>query len=245
LFLTELAVSDFELLRTHLMPFQLRAGESLYSAGDDIDNVIFPHSGVVSLNIPLREDAGTGAILVGCDGMIGGFAAVAAAPASCDAQVQIAGEASRMSASAFRYVLDQSPAIRRLAARFDAAVLAQAQQTALCNAAHPVDARICRSLLEIQDRVGDNRVPLTQATLSQLLGVRRTTVTLMAGRLEAAGVLNCRRGAIQIVSRNELQRRSCGCYACLKNYTAGLFAAVEPAAPMPMSRVMDEGREAV
>jgi CRP-like cAMP-binding protein len=201
----------------------MRAGDVLHHPGDPVENVVFPHSGVVAMSVRLANKARAGALLVGRDGIIGGFAAVALAPAICEAEVHISGTASRMSAAAFRYVLDQSPAIRQLTARFDAAMLAQAQQTALCNAVHPVDARLCRWLLECQDRGGDGRVPLTQATLAQLLGVRRTTVTLMAGRLEAAGVLNCRRGALQIVNRNELQRRSCECYAHLKNYQNEVF----------------------
>jgi CRP-like cAMP-binding protein len=176
------------------------------------------------MSVRLADNARAGALLVGRDGIIGGFAAAASAPAICNAEVHIAGTASRMSAAAFRYLLDQSPAIRRIAARFNAAMLAQAQQTALCNAVHPVDARLCRCLLEVQDRVDDGRVPLTQATLAQLLGVRRTTVTLMAGRLEVAGVVSCRRGAVQIVDRDELQRRSCECYAHLKNYRTEVCA---------------------
>jgi CRP-like cAMP-binding protein len=187
----------------------MRVGDVLHHPGGPVENVVFPHSGVVAMSVRLANNARAGALLVGRDSIVGGFAAAALAPAICDAEVHIAGTASRMSAAAFRYLLDQSPSIRRTAARFDAAMLAQAQQTALCNAVHPVDARLCRWLLEVQDRVGDSRVPLTQATLAQLLGVRRTTVTLMAGRLEAAGVVTCRRGAVQIVDGNELQRRSC------------------------------------
>jgi CRP-like cAMP-binding protein len=203
----------------------MRAGHVLHHPGDLVENVVFPHSGVVAMSVRLTDNSRAGALLVGCDGVIGGFAAVASAPAICDAEVHISGTASRMSAAAFRYVLDQSPAIRQLAARFDAAMLAQAQQTGLCNAVHPVDARLCRWLLELQDRVSDGRVPLTQATLAQLLGVRRTTVTLMAGRLEAAGVLSCRRGAVQIIDRNELQHRSCECYHHLRAYRTEVFGA--------------------
>jgi hypothetical protein len=68
---------------------------------------------------------------------------------------------------------------------------------------------------------------LTQATLGQLLSVRRTTVTLVAGRLEAAGVLHCRRGYMQIMDREELERHACDCYAHLKRYMAKLFAPAQ------------------
>ncbi len=132
-----------------------------------------------------------------------------------------------MHTSAFRHALEQNASLRSLAAKFDSAMLAHAQQTALCNAAHPVEARICRSLLEVQDRCGASTIPFTQAMLGQLLSVRRTTVTLVAGRLEAAGVLQCRRGYMQIIDREELERHACECYGHLKRYMAKLFAPVE------------------
>jgi CRP-like cAMP-binding protein len=222
-FLAALSASERELFRSHLVPFEMRVGDCLHYTGDLIGDVAFPHSGLVVMTIPLRDDAGAGGILVGRDGIVGAFAAAAAAPAICDAEVQIAGRASRMPASVFRHILDQNPAIRSLAAKFDGAVLAQAQQTALCNAAHPVEARICRWLLEVQDRCGGSKIPLTQATLAQMLGVRRTTVTLVNGHLEAAGILNCRRGFVEVISREKLEQGSCECYAHTRNYLTRLF----------------------
>jgi CRP-like cAMP-binding protein len=186
--------------------------------------VVFPHSGLVAMTMSLRDGTGAGVILIGRDGIVGGFAATALAPATCDAEVHIPGQASRMSASAFRYVLDQSPAIRCLAARFDSAMMAQSQQTALCNAAHSVEARIGRLLLEVHDRADSDRLPLTQNSLAQTLGVRRTTVTLAVGRLEMAGAVICRRGHVQISNREELERHSCECYRHMKRYMATLFA---------------------
>ena len=224
-FLSQLSMSEFALLRSHLTSFDLHVGDRLHEVGSRVDEVVFPHSGLVAMTMSLRDGTGAGVILIGRDGLVGGFAAAAWAPATCDAEVLIAGQASRMSASAFRYVLDQSPGIRSLAARFDSAMMAQSQQTALCNAAHSVEARICRLLLEVHDRGDSNRVPLTQSSLAQTLGVRRTTVTLVAGRLEAAGALTCRRGYVQIMSREELKRRSCECYEHVQRYVARLFAS--------------------
>lgn len=200
-FLAALGRAEYESLRPHLAPYDLRIGRRLHYCGDEIEEVIFPHSGLVALMVPSRDDTGTLVLMVGCDGVVGGFAAAANAPATCDAEVHIAGEASRISATVFRRALDEQPGMRRTAACFDSLMLAQAQQTALCNAVHPVEARICRWLLEVHDRSSNSRVPLTQSTVAQMLGVRRTTVTLVAGRLELAGVLTCRRGFLQIHSR--------------------------------------------
>lgn len=223
-FLSELQTPELALLQPHLAPLELRTGDCLQHFGKLIEDVIFPHSGLTVMTIPLCKSDGAGVGLVGREGMIGGFAAAASTSAICDTEVCIAGEASRMSASAFCRILDQSVTIRRCAARYDTAMLAQAQQIALCNATHSVTARICRWLLEIQDRNGGNKVPLTQSTLAQLLGVRRTTVTLVAGRLEDADVLRCRRGHMEIINSDELKRHSCDCYTHLKSCLATLYA---------------------
>jgi CRP-like cAMP-binding protein len=223
-FLAELSPAEYELFRPHLTSFTLKLGERLQDLGDAVEQVVFPHDGLVAMTMPLRNGGGGGAILVGREGFVGGFGAAAMAPALCDADVYIGGRAARMSASAFRYVLDHSPVVSRLAVRHSAALMVQAHQTALCNAAHPVEARIARALLDVLDRGGGVDVPLTQSTLAHMLGVQRTTVNLAAGRLEAEGVINCRRGYMQIVRREQLERHACECYRHVKAYMSRLFA---------------------
>jgi len=227
-FLAELSAGDFDLLRPHLTGFDLAVGGQLQHAGAPIKQVIFPHGGLIAMTMPLRNGGGGGAILVGSEGVLGGLEAAAAAPAMCDADVYIRGRAAQISASAFRHVLDQSPTIRRLAGRYNAALTAQAHQTALCNAAHPVEARVSRWLLEVLDRGPGFDVHLTQGALALMLGVQRTTVNLAVGRLEAAGIINCRRGYIQIIRREQLERHACECYGNIKSYLSHLFAVPAP-----------------
>lgn len=234
LFLAGLSGQDFALVRPHLSRKELRVGETLHYCGNEVDEVIFPQSGLVVMSAPLRDGAGVGLALVGAEGNIGALSVAASAAATCDGEVLIAGQASRISASAFRYVLDQSATLRRRAAQFDNALMAQAQQIALCNAAHSVEARICRWLLDVQDRSGESRIPFTQSAWGRMLAVRRTTVTLVAGRLEAAGLLTCRRGYMTITDRAALQLHSCECYGHLKNHTVRLVAE-------PHDRAMVEG----
>jgi|ERR1051326_1719576 CRP-like cAMP-binding protein len=230
-FLAELSAADYELFRPHLTSFVLNIGDRLQDLGAPVEHVVFPHNGLVAMTMPLRSGGGGGAILVGRDGFVGGFAAAATAPAMCDAEVYIGGRAARMSGSAFRYILDQSAGVRRLAGRYNAALMVQAHQTALCNAAHPVEARISRWLLEVLDRSGGFDVPLTQSTLAHMLGVQRTTVNLAAGRLEIAGVINCRRGYMQIARHETLERHACECYRNVKAYVSRLHALPATAVP--------------
>lgn len=217
LFLSGLSAEDFSLLRGHLAPIELRAGDVLQRCGDRINEVVFPHSGVAAIKASLRQGAGAGIALIGRDGFVGGFAADASAPATCDCEILIAGKASRIAAREFRNALDCSPTLRHWASLFDNALMAQAQQTAVCNATHSVEARMCRWLLEMQDRNEGARIPLTQGIVADLLGVRRTTITLVAGHLEAAGAINCHRGFMEVVDRVALEKCCCECHTQLKS----------------------------
>ena len=226
-FLAGLRPDDLTLVRPHLSRKELRAGDNLGFCGDPIEEVVFPHSGLVVMTAPLGDEAGAGIALIGCEGFVGGLPAIASAPASCDSEVLISGQASRMSASAFRHCLNQSLTLRNWAAQFNNAMMVQAQRTAVCNAAHSVEARICRWLLEVCDRSSEDRIPFTQSTWGRLLAVRRTTVTLVAGRLETAGLINCRRGYMKVVDRTALEQHCCKCYGRMKYRAPQPIAAQE------------------
>ena len=234
-FLAALPAAVYGLFRPYLTTMKLTTGERLQGLGSTVEQVVFPHDGLIALTMPLRNGAGGGAVLLGRKGILGVIEAAADAPAMCDAEVLIAGGAAQMSASSFRLILDQSPAIRRLAARYTVALMVQAHQTALCNAAHPLEARTARLLLEVQDRWGEPDVPLTQTTLSRMLAVQRTTLNQAVGDLEAAGSIECHRGSIAIVRRDLLERHACDCYRSLKSYISTLFAV--PVAAVPASQI--------
>lgn len=234
-FLSELSTAEYGALRSHMAPLELRVGHCLHYLGDSVEEVVFPHSGLVAMSMPLRDNPGAAAALIGRDGLIGALPALAGAPAASDAVVHVAGQASRMSTASFRAVLDQNPSLRRRVARYTHALVAQSQQNALCHAVHPVEARICRWLLAIQARCAGERVTMTQSTLAQMLGVRRTTVTLVAGRLEALGVIRCHRGYMEIVDQHELEQHSCECQSMLNGYVSRLLTT--PADGIPAADV--------
>jgi CRP-like cAMP-binding protein len=98
-------------------------------------------------------------------------------------------------------------------------LLAQVQQTAGCNALHRAEERLARWLLQTRDRVDSDRIPLTQEFLSQMLGVRRTTVTLLAKGLQREGLIRYRRGRVEIINRNGLEQAACECYHIIQQRT--------------------------
>ncbi len=228
-FLRGLPQPEMAALRLHLVPLRLRAGDLLHDFAAPVQRVVFPHSGVVALGIPGPGGTGPG-ILVGREGLIGGFTAASGCPATCAAEVRIGGEAHCIPAGAFRDLVEDCPRIWRQLAIHEIATLVQVQQAALCHASHSVEARVCRCLLEIRDRIGSDRVPLTQSVLAQMLGVRRTTITLVAGQLEKTGALQCFRGFMVIRSAELLKRYCCDCPAQLHDYQHAAFLAERRAA---------------
>ena len=73
-------------------------------------------------------------------------------------------------------------------------------------------ARLCRWLLQCADRAGRDELPLTQDSLAQMLGIRRTTVTLLARSMQVRGLITYRRGRILILDRDGLEECACECY---------------------------------
>ena len=130
--------------------------------------------------------------------------------------VQVEGIASILDVDTLRTVADQSVAFRTTLIRHEQAQFAQAQQSAACNVSHSVEARLSRWLLRTRDATGSDTLGLTQEFLAQMLGVRRTSVSLVANTLQAAGLIRYRRGRIEITNLEGLQETSCECYETVK-----------------------------
>src|SRR5258708_40241459 len=108
----------------------------------------------------------------------------------------------------------------------------QFQHVAACNALHPVEARMARWLLHIRDRIDGNAISLTQEALSQLLGVRRTTVTLVVGKLRASGAVRSdRRGFVEI-DRPRREETACEGYKVMRPQYYQIFSPEAIEAPI-------------
>jgi CRP-like cAMP-binding protein len=138
--------------------------------------------------------------------------------------VQVAGTASVIELPLMRAAVATSKSLRMTLYQHDQLMLVQAQQSTACNAKHEVEARLCRWLLKTRDLMASDTINLTQEFLAQMLGVRRTSVTLAARNLQAAQLIKYRRGHIQILDLDGLEEASCECYAAVKNQTARLLA---------------------
>ena len=196
----------------------LAQGHVCFDAGDPIEEIYFPTSGLISLVADMEKGNVVGAGMVGREGAVGIQSAVGRRYAFTRTIVQIPGSFYTVSAEALRRVLQTSPEAQALVAHYTDVLLAEAQQLAACNAIHPALARLAGLLLQCADRVGSEQFPLTQDFLAEMLGVRRTSVTLQAQDLQRRGVIKYRRGKIAIIDRPALESCACECYRTVKAY---------------------------
>jgi CRP-like cAMP-binding protein len=214
--LASLNPADFELLRPHLKSVALDHEAVLFDVGDRVDRVYFPSTGIISLVVPLTSGQAIEAAMVGRDSMLGAAVALDVQVSLNKAIVQLAGVGLTLDVERFRDAAEKSPEFRTIVTRHEQALFAQAQQSAACNAAHTVEARLSRWLLRSRDASGSDTLDLTQEFLAQMLGVQRSTVSIVANSLQQAGLITYRRGRIEIVDLNGLQRNSCECYEAVK-----------------------------
>ena len=197
-------------------------------AGEAVEQVYFPHAGMISLLAVMTDGQSIETATVGHEGVVGANAGFGAHVSFTRAVVQAPLTTSRLAAAEFRAITRQSEPLRALLASYAEVLLSQVQQTAACNALHAIEARLARWLLQTHVRVDGDVLPLTQEFLSQMLGVRRTTVNLIARQLQATGTITLRRGRIIITDRDALEAVACECYAVVRERLETVLAGTAP-----------------
>jgi CRP-like cAMP-binding protein len=210
---------DRERLSEQMQPFTLDRGEVLHQAGAPVHHVYFPTSGLVSLLTVMKDGRAVETGILGADGVVGGAVAFGQPVALHEATVQISGQSLRLPTAAFVSACRSSPALTAAVQSVQFVLLLAAQQNAACHALHEVEARLCRWLLGAADVVGSPTLELTHAFLSQMLGVRRSSVTDAAKKLQATGAVRFRRGTVEIRDSERLKHSACECYEFLRRET--------------------------
>jgi CRP-like cAMP-binding protein len=223
--LATLTAADRDALLPHLRVVELPQEMVLFEAGKPVKAIYFPHFGIVSLVVDLASGDMIEAAMVGKDGVVGGSAALNGDLSLNKAVVQLTGRASVVDVDRVRALAESSVVFRTALMRHEQFVMAQAQQSAACNASHAVEARISRWLLRCRDLAGSNDIALTQEFLAEMMGVRRTSVSLVANTLQQAGLIKYRRGHIRVLDVEGLQDAACECYETVKAHANRLLIA--------------------
>jgi CRP-like cAMP-binding protein len=210
--LADLPRDEYGRLLTHLQKVSLPLKDILYEANGPIPHVFFPLHGVVSLVILMDGDISLEVGTIGNEGMVGTPVFLGSDSSPTRAISQVPGEALRMEVKVFQEEMRRGGPLYGLVQRYTQAMINQISQSVVCNHRHSVQKRMCRWLLLSHDRVGVDKFRLTHEFLAQMLGVRRPTVTSVAGTLQKAGLVRYHRGEITVLDRKGLEAASCECY---------------------------------
>ena len=215
-FLLSLSPQDRGLLQPHLKPLRLPLGAPLFKADDDIiSNVYFPYNGIMSMIVGVSSGQFVEAGMLGRNSVVGTGAALDGPDALNTAIAQVESTGMIIDAGVLKRLASTSEALRMALVHHERALSAQTQQVAACNALHELEERLGRWLLQSRDLLQSDTLPLTQEFLAQMLGVQRSSVTLVARKLQEAGLIRYRRGHIHVLEVEGLQDACCECYAAI------------------------------
>ena len=213
---------EYSALRPLLEPVSLPRYQVLYEQGEKIDYAYFPNDGMVSLVVIANDGRTVEVGICGRHGVAGVALAFGLNDAFSRAIVQMPGSGLRISSSFLPETFDRCPVLRRMIERYVFTQQLQVAQIAACNRLHDMDQRLARWLLMCQDTIDSGLLPLTHEFIAQMLGSGRPTVTIAAGVLERAGLIQNTRGNVKIVNRKQLEDAACECYGAIQNFQTAL-----------------------
>jgi|HubBroStandDraft_5_1064220.scaffolds.fasta_scaffold20858_4 CRP-like cAMP-binding protein len=214
--LLSLPARERDLIFSKLEYVRLKTHHVLHEPGDTLKSAYFCNSGMISILSVFPDGKSVEVGLVGKEGFIGLPLVVGFRTAPTRAVSQIEGSSFRIDAETLKGILQQSPQLELRLQRFAQIMSAQVTQIAACNRLHEVNERLGRWLLMTADRIGSNSVSLTQELIAQMLGTRRSSVTVAAGMLQKAGLITHRRGDVEIIDRSKLEEAACECYGIMR-----------------------------
>jgi len=214
--LAVLPPADFDLLAPYLRKVSLERDAVLVRSGDQIEQIYFPRSGTIAFMLDMPNGQTVATAVIGNEGAVGILTALGPSRSPMTAVVRVPGTALQISPARFHAALRHSGAIRHAVQIYTRALLAQFQHVAACNALHSVEARMARWLLHIRDRADSDFLPLTQEALSELLGVRRTTVTHVVRKLRTSRAIRSNRRGLIEIDRPRLAAAACECYEVMR-----------------------------
>jgi CRP-like cAMP-binding protein len=205
----------------------IRSHDMLHPPGERMRDVYFPLWGVVSLMTPMEDGSAVETATVGYEGMVGIHAFLGGGIiGNAQAMGQVPGEALRMSADHFRAEVEGDGKLRQVMLAYSQALFTQIAQGVACNGVHSIQERCARWLLETHDRARSDQFVLTHEFLSDMLGVRRPSVTVAARTLQNSGIIEYTRGRINVLDRPGLEEASCECYRVIRREYENLVGSI-------------------
>jgi CRP-like cAMP-binding protein len=214
--LAALPKAEIARLTAHLSPVTMRLRAQLMD-GKAPAYAYFLEEGLASVVLPMKEGRTVEVGVIGIDGVVGLPVLLGAGRMPGETFIQVEASGYRIKAQRLKEEFERPGELRRHLQKYVMANLVQSAQNAACNRLHTIGERLAKWLLTCHDRIRSDRMPLTHEFLAQMLGAPRTTVTLAAGQLHEAGLIDYSRGHITIKDRSGLEKAACECYRVVRN----------------------------
>lgn len=198
-------------------------GAILYESGEVPRYAHFLTSGMASTMTTMSNGDAVEVGIVSREGLPEALQALGPGPGFTRCLMQVAGSGFRMDFKIFEELFLREEGLRRLVLRYVQYQGRTLAQLAACNRMHDGEERLSRWLLMVQDRLGTPDIPLTQELIANMIGTRRSTVTLMAGILQRGGLIQYQRGLVRILDQDSLERIACECYPITRRLFQELF----------------------
>jgi CRP-like cAMP-binding protein len=239
--LAALPAHELERIEPFLERVDLQVRHVLIDPNRPIEHVYFVEEGIVSILGVMEDGTAVETATVGNEGMVGTPVFLGTDRMAAQAFTQVSGWAHRLPADVLRQELARGGQLPRLLGLYTQAMITLVAQNSACNRVHTTEQRCARWLLLTADRAGRDTFDLTQFFLSQMLGVRRATVTEIAGGLQARGLIDYSRGRITIVDREGLEAASCECYRVIVSEFDRLLGRGTIPSPLDDVEVSEDG----
>jgi CRP-like cAMP-binding protein len=214
--LAALPAKEYRRLENKLEPFELNFGETIYESQENIKDVYFPNSGIVSFMTAIEKGSTLEAGFVGNEGIIGLSTFLGTTKSPHSAVVRATGIAWKMKAADFLKECRENVLLSRLVHRYTHLLLTQLSSVSACNRFHPIIKRLTCWLLMTGDRMKTVELHITQEFIAKMLGVRREAVAIAAGSLQEKQMISYSRGNLSILNRAGLEEFACKCYSIVK-----------------------------
>jgi len=214
--LETLSSGDLKYLEPHLEQVELPRGMEIAHQGEVLQSVYFPQTAIVSLVRDMANGQIVEMAAFGREGMVGLLFIGIPLNSVGRYLVQVPGTALRMDAGRMRKAAAARPGIQQMLLRYTELLMALTLQSTACNAAHSIEARCCRWIMASGDRAESNVIPLTQEFLAEMLGVQRSSVSVVIKGLHDNGLIRQSRGKITILDRSRVEEAACECYPVLR-----------------------------
>ena len=208
--------SESALIFSSLEFVRLRLHQVLHETGEVIKSGYFLNDGMASVLTVQPDGESVEVGLIGKEGFVGLPVIFGFKTSALRIIAQGDGTAYRIDVGILRGLLPECPTLEHQLQRYSMILGIQSTQLAACNRLHDVDERLARWLLMSHERIGGRTLPLTQEFLSQMLGTRRSTVSVAASLLQKAGMIAYTRGNVTILNKSKLEGAACDCYEIIR-----------------------------